>query len=161
MIKSQGFAPKQIFDQILEWTVIPTFDLLIEYGDKGVILVKRKIAPYKNQWALPGLRMLKGENIDDTLTRIAKLEVGIKINPKEKRLLGQFVGKFSTENNRQDISTGYLVKVTDKEPIILNEKHFSAYSISNQIPDRNIGAMYKYYLGLYKSSHQKTQSGKK
>jgi hypothetical protein len=42
------FAPKEIFEKILEWAVIPTFDLVIEYGNKGIIVVKRKIAPYKN-----------------------------------------------------------------------------------------------------------------
>jgi ADP-ribose pyrophosphatase YjhB (NUDIX family) len=53
------FAPREIFEQILEWSVIPTFDLLIQYGDQGIILVKRKIAPYKDQWALPGLSVCR------------------------------------------------------------------------------------------------------
>ncbi|MDO8512048.1 MAG: NUDIX domain-containing protein [bacterium] len=150
MKEYKGFAPNEIFDLILEWAVIPTFDLIIEYGDEGVILVKRKIAPYKNQWALPGLRMLKGESIDATLTRIAQQEVGLNINPKDKIMLSQFVGKFNTENNRQDLSTGYLIKVSDGNPIVLNKNHFSAYSVIKQIPTSNIGAMYKYYLELYK-----------
>lgn len=46
------YAPQEVFEQILEWTVvIPTFDLVIEYGNQGVILVKRKIPPYQHQWA--------------------------------------------------------------------------------------------------------------
>ena len=145
----RGFAPKEIFDQILEWVVIPTFDLVIEYGDQGIILVKRNIAPYKNQWALPGLRMLKGEDIDTTLKRIAKQEVGLAINPKEKIFLGQYVGKFTTEHNRQDLSTGYYVKVPDAQEIKLNEDHFSAFQVSKEVP-KNIGAMYKFYLEEYR-----------
>ena len=47
-------APKHIFEQILEWAVMPTFDLVLEYQDQGIVLCRRKIAPYKNQWALPG-----------------------------------------------------------------------------------------------------------
>ena len=40
------FAPREIFEQILEWSVVPTFDLFIEYGTEGVILVKRNLVQY-------------------------------------------------------------------------------------------------------------------
>lgn len=109
---------------MMKYMPIPTFDLIIEYGSKGVIVVKRKIEPYKNVWALPGLRMYKGESINDTLQRIAKNELGLKINAKEKQLVGQFVGKFTSENNRQDISTAYSIKVDEHQPIKMNEEHF-------------------------------------
>jgi hypothetical protein len=145
------FAPKEVFQEILKWSVIPTFDLIVKFGDKGVIIVKRSIAPYKNQWALPGLRMFKPESIDETLRRIAKNEIGINIETNKKILLGQFVGKFKTENDRQDLSTGYLIKVNLNHKITINSEHFSAYKIINspdQIP-RNMGAMYKYYLNNY------------
>jgi len=112
------FAPREIFEQILEWSVIPTFDLIIQYGDQGVIIVKRTIPPYKNQWALTGLRMLKGESIEDTLQRIAKKELGLDIDSKNKRILGQYVGRFKTEHQRQDISTGYLIQIPSTQPII-------------------------------------------
>ncbi len=146
MKNNNGLAPKEIFEQILEWAVIPTFDLVIEYGEQGIIIVKRKIAPYQNQWALPGLRMLKGESIDDTLMRIARQEVGLTINPTEKVFLGQYVGKFTTEHHRQDLSTGYYVKVSDTQPITFNKDHFYDYMITKEIPNKNIGAMYTFYL---------------
>lgn len=145
------FAPKEIFHEILKWSVIPTFDLVIQYGDKGVFIVKRSIAPYKDQWALPGLRMLKPESINDTLKRIAKNEIGLDVVPNKKFFLGQFVGKFKTENNRQDLSTGYLIEVDSKQKYKINPEHFSAYKIINskkQIP-KGMGAMYKYYLNIY------------
>jgi ADP-ribose pyrophosphatase YjhB (NUDIX family) len=92
--------------------------------------------------------MYKGETIDDTLVRIAKQEVGLNINPRGKRLLGQFVGKFSTENNRQDISTCYVVTINETSSIIINKDHFTSYKIGRTTP-QPIGAMYKYYLELY------------
>ncbi|MBX4195997.1 NUDIX domain-containing protein [Candidatus Pacearchaeota archaeon] len=141
------FAPRGIFEQILEWAVIPTFDLLIEYGSEGFIIVKRKIPPYENQWALPGLRMYKGEEIEDTLKRIALNELGLKIDPEKRTFLGQYVGKFKTEKERQDISTGFLIKI-DKQDIKLNADHFSEYKITKTIPE-NMGAMYKYYISQY------------
>lgn len=147
-MKENLLAPRDIFENILKYSVIPTFDLIIEYENRGIVLVKRKIAPYKNQWALPGLRMFKSESIDDTLRRIAKQELGLKINPQNRVFIGQFVGKFKSEQNRQDLSTGYLIKV-EKQPIKLNESHFSEFQIATKIPD-NIGAMYKYYLNQYR-----------
>lgn len=150
MIKIK-FAPKEIFYEILQWSVIPTFDLVIQYGNRGVFIIKRSIAPYKNQWALPGLRMFKPESINDTLKRIAKNELGLKIDPNKKFLLGQYVGKFKTENDRQDLSTGYLIEINLDQKLNINSNHFSTFKIINskkQIP-KNIGAMYKYYLELY------------
>lgn len=145
------FAPKEIFYEILQWSVIPTFDLVIQYGNQGVFIIKRSIAPYKNQWALPGLRMFKPESINDTLKRIAKNELGLKIDPNKKFLLGQYVGKFKTENDRQDLSTGYLIEINSGQKLSINLDHFSTFKIINskkQIP-KNIGAMYRYYLELY------------
>jgi ADP-ribose pyrophosphatase YjhB (NUDIX family)/GNAT superfamily N-acetyltransferase len=123
MTKELKFAPREVFDQLLEYMVIPTFDLVIEYGQQGIVLVRRAIAPYQHQWALPGLRMFKGESIDDTLRRIARQEVGLEIDPRQKVLLGQFVGRFKTEHQRQDLSTGYWIKVPPRQPIVLNPAH--------------------------------------
>jgi len=144
------FAPREVFDQILEWSVIPTFDLVIEY-EGSIIMVKRKLAPYKDQWALPGLRMLKGESIDNTLVRIAKNEFSLKVDPSSKVFLGQYVGRFKTEHNRQDLSTGYYIKSPDGQFAWINQAHFSSrrsISSRSQIPSQT-GAMYSYYLGLY------------
>ncbi|MDP3997200.1 MAG: NUDIX domain-containing protein [Candidatus Andersenbacteria bacterium] len=139
------YAPRDVWEQILEWAVIPTFDLVIEYGEKGIVMVKRKIAPYKNQWALPGLRMMKGEEINDTLVRIASQEVGLKINPRKRMFLGQYVGKFKTEKQRQDLSTGYMVRIEESQQIKINSEHFSAYKIVKSAPSP-MGAMYKFYI---------------
>ncbi|CCF82296.1 NUDIX domain-containing protein [Nitrolancea hollandica] len=144
------FAPREIFEYILEYAAIPTFDLVIEVPSGGVILVRRKIAPYANQWALPGLRMLKPEGIEDTLVRIAKNEVGLNIDPRKRIFLGQFVGRFRTEHNRQDLSTGYAVRAESVE-VILNSDHFSSWKLIDSVEDvpSNIGAMYKFYLECY------------
>jgi ADP-ribose pyrophosphatase YjhB (NUDIX family) len=145
MAKELKFAPREVFEQLLEYMVIPTFDLVIEIDQQGIILVRRTIAPYQRQWALPGLRMLKGETIDDTLRRIAQQEVGLEIDPRQKVLLGQFVGKFKTEHQRQDLSTGYWIKVPADRPLTLNPAHFSELRVTYDLP-RPMGAMYRHYL---------------
>jgi len=145
------FAPREVFEQLLEWGVMPTFDLIIDVEGQGVILVKRKIAPYENQWALPGLRMYKGEEIKGTLERIAKQELGLGINQENKIFIGQYVGKFITEHNRQDLSTCYYVKVASSQSPVLNENHFFSlmYIKSKEDIPSKIGAMYKFYLTEY------------
>lgn len=146
------YAPREVFEQILEWAAIPTFDLLLEIEDTGYILVKRKIAPYQNQWALPGLRMFKGESIEDVLLRIGKNEVGLDITPylASKEIIGQFVGLFKTEHERQDISTGYHIVLPKSTEVNINSDHFSQYRISYDIP-KPVGAMYKYYIETQKN----------
>ena len=139
------YAPREIFEQILEWAVIPTFDLIIEIEGKGYLMVKRTIEPYKNQWALPGLRMYKDESIDDTLVRIAKQEIGIDLDPTKKTLVGQYVGKFKTEHQRQDLSTGYYFKLPVDTEITINSEHFSSFQLTKDVPT-GTGAMYKYYI---------------
>lgn len=50
------FAPREVFEHVLEYAVIPTFDLVVELPeDGGVVLARRTIAPYRNKRALPGL----------------------------------------------------------------------------------------------------------
>lgn len=144
------FAPRDVFEQILQYAVIPTFDLIVELPDGGVVIVYRRIAPYQNKWALPGLRMYKNETIDDTLLRIARQELGIRIDPRSRRFIGQYVGKFTTEFHRQDLSTGYIVKALDSD-IHLNTEHFTRYEIikgAHAIP-QPMGAMYHFYLNEY------------
>lgn len=145
------FAPRETFGSILEYAVIPTFDLVIELpGDGGVVLARRTIAPYQNKWALPGLRMFKPESIDDVIARIAEDELGLDVDVDGKRFLGQYVGRFKTEHERQDLSTGYVVRASSTD-IRINPDHFSGHQIIKkweEIPPAT-GAMYRYYLAEY------------
>lgn len=145
------FAPRETFVQLLEWSVIPTFDLVVKLPeDNGVVLVRRIIAPYENCWALPGLRMFKGEGIDDVITRIAEDELGLRVDVDGKRFLGQYVGRFKTEHERQDLSSGYVVRALDGD-LRINPAHFSGHRIikkAEEVP-ASTGAMYRYYLSRY------------
>jgi ADP-ribose pyrophosphatase YjhB (NUDIX family) len=144
-------APREIFEQMLEWSVIPTFDLVVELpGDDGVVLVRRTIAPYENCWALPGLRMFKGETIDDVIARIAEDELGVQVDVDGKRFLGQYVGRFKTENDRQDLSSGYAVRALSSG-LAINTAHFSSHRVikkRGEVP-ASAGAMYRFYLSKY------------
>jgi ADP-ribose pyrophosphatase YjhB (NUDIX family) len=141
-------APREDFDTVLKWAVIPTFDLVIEYGDLGVIVCKRRIAPYRGVWALPGLRMLKPESIEDTIIRIGRQELGLELDPASRVFLGQYVGRFRTEHKRQDLSTGFALRVSASQELKPNREHFSAVQFVKAAPSRT-GAMYRHYLERY------------
>jgi ADP-ribose pyrophosphatase YjhB (NUDIX family) len=145
------FAPREVFEQLLEWSVIPTFDLVVELPEgEGVVLVRRNIAPYENCWALPGLRMFKGEGIDDVIARIAEDELGVRVDVAAKRYPGQYVGRFKTERERQDLSSGYVVRALSGE-LQINPAHFSGLRIIKKAEEMpaSTGAMYRFYLSRY------------
>lgn len=148
--KSPVFAPREVFDQILEYSVIPTFDLVVDVPDEGVLMLRRRIAPYLGKWALPGLRMYKNESLDDTLHRIATHETGLEVDIDGKQILGQYVGNFRTEHDRQDISTGYAVKALSSN-VKINEAHFTGSRFINGVDEipSNTGAMYTSYLQAF------------
>ncbi len=124
--------------------------MVIEVPDQGVLIIKRKIEPYNNRWALPGLRIMKPESIHDTIERIALQEAGLTLDLTSLRYLGQYVGRFQTEHNRQDLSTGYAVKA-NSSVLSINPEHFFSYRLiysANDIP-KDTGGMYKFYLNKY------------
>jgi 8-oxo-dGTP pyrophosphatase MutT (NUDIX family) len=145
-----SFAPHEAFEVILTYAVIPTFDLVVEMPGGGVVIARRVIAPYRNQWALPGLRMFKPEGIEDALARIAEDELGLAVDVDGRRFLGQYVGRFATENGRQDLSTGYAVRALGRE-VRLNTAHFSGHRVIGSVGEApaGTGAMYRYYLERY------------
>lgn len=72
-----GFIPADLYHQILKNLPIACVDIAI-VAQGSVLLVKRKDAPARHQWWVPGGRVLKGEMMKDTATRKAREEVGIK-----------------------------------------------------------------------------------
>ena len=65
-------------------------DLIVPY-ELGIVLVKRKYAPFKNCWALPGgfLEMGK-ETLEQAAARELFEETGLKSNAFDLRLLGVY-----------------------------------------------------------------------
>jgi colanic acid biosynthesis protein WcaH len=69
--------PEHLYKQILQCLPIPCVDVAIIAHGK-VLLVKRRDSPAKNQWWLPGGRVLKGEMMKETALRKARDEVGLE-----------------------------------------------------------------------------------
>jgi ADP-ribose pyrophosphatase YjhB (NUDIX family) len=142
--------PDEAWEVIRRHAVIPAFDPVIELPGGGILLVRRRLAPYQGLWALPGLRMHRPESVGDTLRRIARDQAGLEIDTDARTFLGQYVGRFRTEFQRHDLSTGYHVRATTAD-LRINANHFTGHKLitsASEIP-ANTGAMYRYYLDEY------------
>jgi ADP-ribose pyrophosphatase YjhB (NUDIX family) len=84
---------------------IPTVDIIIEYGEKGIVLIKRKNPPFG--WAIPGGFVDYGESLEEAAVREAKEETNLDV---------ELVSQFHTysDPNRDiryhTITTAYIAK---------------------------------------------------
>ncbi len=78
----------------------------------SVLLIKRKIAPYINEWALPGGFVLNHETLEEAVERELKEEAGVSINYLEQLFT---FGEPARDPRRRIISIAYfgLVKSAD------------------------------------------------
>ena len=70
------FIPEELYRQILFHMPIACVDIAI-VRDGSVLLVKRKDAPARGSWWLPGGRVKKGETMRQAAARKAEEEVGL------------------------------------------------------------------------------------
>lgn len=70
-------------------TIVVTADVIIQYPDGGIVLIKRGKAPFLGAWALPGGVLEEGETVEQCAVREAKEETGVSVS------LRKLVGVFS------------------------------------------------------------------
>ena len=97
--------PKKQYEYFYSKVPRLAVDLVIQSSD-GIVLSKRDIPPAKGKWHLSGGSMLFGENIYQTIDRIAKEETGLSVTMD--KLLG--IIEYSNKNAiGQSIALVYLV----------------------------------------------------
>lgn len=82
---------------------LPTVDIIIEYQNQGLVLIKRQEPPYG--WALPGGFVEYGESLEEAAAREAREETGLEV-----QLLGQFHAYSAPDRDpRQHVITTVFV----------------------------------------------------
>ncbi len=93
--------------------LIMAADLIIEYPDGRIILIKRKNDPYKDHWALPGGMVEANERVEQAAVREAKEETGVNIQ------LNRIVGVYSDPDRDprgRVVSVTYHASPIDGDP---------------------------------------------
>lgn len=85
----------------------------------SVLLIKRKFAPYKGAWAIPGGFVKKGESLEMAVERELQEETGVKINYLEQ--LYTF-GEPNRDPRQQVLSVAYFA--------LVNASHFQKLNAS-------------------------------
>lgn len=89
-----------------------TIDAVI-VKDGAILLIRRRVEPFKGYWATPGGYVGWDETVDEVVKREVKEETNLDVNEIH------FVGVYSLPDRHpnQAINLLYLVKVKEGEPI--------------------------------------------
>lgn len=119
--KTKKWIPDDLYQTILQVMPRCCADVVVRCGDE-VLLLKRRIEPLKDFWALPGGTIYKGETLKGAAARVAEEELGIKIDTAELRLIGvaNFEGGIY---GRHDICLTYIADLPQKLEIKINYQH--------------------------------------
>ena len=102
--------PLDLYEKILEHSVISAVDIVIYNKEGEVFLAKRTQEPCKGQWWIPGGRQVKGEMPKETAIRKAKEEIGIEIEIEKPIMIeDEIFDKTAFENVKTGVH--YLTRV--------------------------------------------------
>ena len=134
----------------MSFAPLVAIDLCI-MSSEGILLGKRKNAPAKDSYFVPGGRIRKNETLDSALNRIIKEETNISenLNFSNQNLLGVYEHFYednffgNKEYNTHYIVLAYLIKVIEveiKDKIISTDQHseFLWYRKNSKINNKEI-----------------------
>lgn len=129
-----------------------TVDVIIDYKEEGIVLIKRKNEPFKDFWALPGGFLDVGqEAVETAAAREAKEETSLDIRVEDLNLFGVY-SKPGRDPRGPTVSVVYSAKV-DKGDLKGNDDALEARAFK-EIPEKLAFDHHK-VLGDYyeKSNH--------
>jgi ADP-ribose pyrophosphatase YjhB (NUDIX family) len=140
MMKARSSVPPEqwisssLWNKIIDVMPIPCVDIIFQREDRSILYGWRLINPYNNVWALPGGRVLHGENIKHCADRIAR-QYGLGF--KGLYLVGVFPVNFP---RRADVSIAVAVSDLSGEPMV-DGFEFSKFAW-RKAPPNGLGANY-------------------
>jgi len=143
-----GFKKLSLEEFISFYSRVPRLcvDLIIK-TDKGIILTKRSIEPWKGQWHLPGGTVYLGETLKQAVKRVAKDELNLDVEVIKNFGVMEFFHEKRGHNHA--VSIVFLTKIKSGE-IKLNEQAEKVV-ISKTIPENTI-LEHKLFLEKFNSN---------
>lgn len=96
------------FKHLVKSAPLFSMDLVVLNEQKQILVGKRKNAPAKGDWFVPGGRVFKGESLVEAFSRIARVELGVEFDYLSAAQLGLYDHFYSDSVFGDDISTHYI-----------------------------------------------------
>jgi ADP-ribose pyrophosphatase YjhB (NUDIX family) len=128
-VSEEDWIPTKLWNKITERMPIPCVDIIFQRPDGRILYGWRLIPPYRNVWALLGGRIIRGENLLQSASRIAK-EYGLTF--ERLYLNGVFPVNFP---KRSDIVISLVARHISGKPRV-DEFEFSKFTWSRTPPKR-------------------------
>ena len=114
-------------------------DVVLKTTDRGFLMIKRKEEPAKDQWWLPGGRVLRNESLVSAAKRKVLEETNLRIKSLDKIVNGYellFRGDpFDHGGGTHSICTCYSAEVKDLSSLKMDECHSESKVFSHYISE--------------------------
>lgn len=146
--------PTSEYETIVKHVPIISVDLLVHHNG-GLVLGKRKNAPAKGEWFVPGGSVLKGETRRQAVHRVAEEELGSDVLIDSE--LGVYDHFYDTAevdgaDSKQYLATAYVVTPTQNE-IMPDIQHENLDIFNSPFPDLH-NYIERYIHDLRKKGYQ-------
>jgi colanic acid biosynthesis protein WcaH len=125
---AKGFIRNELYNIILESLPIPCVDLLIKNKKDEILLVKRKNEPAKDEWWVPGGRVLYGENRENAAKRKLYEECFLTSENIRQVESFEFIFKGSANKTYHNIATMFEVTVDNADQQVALDEQSTEYS---------------------------------
>jgi len=116
--------------------------------DKGVVLTKRNIVPWKGFWHLPGGTVLLGETLEIAVKRIALREIGVQVGVD--KMVGSITYPSIKDQNHDSWPVGIVFLTHIESGELKNGEHEDEVATFEKIPEHTIPEQYDLLVKLQK-----------
>ena len=107
--KKKRWIKPEIFHCIVKHAPLISIDIIVKNKEGKFLLGLRKNRPAKGYWFVPGVRIFKGETIQEAFKTITKNELGVELDIKDAQFLGVYEHFYEDNFFGEDTETHYIV----------------------------------------------------
>ncbi len=146
------------FKTVIRDTPLVAVDLIVLDCNNHILLGQRINRPAQGYWFVPGSRIFKDQDINGTLQRVWRDEIGQLEILDRINMLGVYEHRYPDNFfNVPDLSTHYiviafLVKVDDKIKVVVDSQHkrMRFWDKSEALESKHVHSYTKNYISLVK-----------